>query len=82
MISLDGIQIEYQEETQKKWVALNDLKTSLEEQRDKITDDILSGTASVEVFITELQELIDYVGAMQDICENYKNQFLDASDFN
>lgn len=81
MISLDGIKIEYQEETQKKWLALDELKIGLEEQRDKITDDILSGTASVEVFMDEIQGLIDYVGSMQDVCEAYKKQFLDASDF-
>lgn len=81
MFSLDGIKIEYQEETQKKWLVLEELKTGLEEQRDKITDDILSGTASIEVFMEEIQELIDYVISMQEVCDSYKTQFLDASDF-
>lgn len=77
---LNGIKIEYQEETDKKINKLREVRDDLQKQKNKITDDIFSGTRSTHIFKDELQEIIDYFDEMIEVCQDYRSKFVDTGE--
>ncbi|WOO86755.1 hypothetical protein RZE82_06445 [Mollicutes bacterium LVI A0039] len=80
LFELNGIKIEYQEETYKKIKCLKNIRDDLQAEKNKITDDIFSGTVSTQVFKDELQEIIDYYDNMIEVCHEYSKKFIDIGD--
>ncbi len=79
-VGLNGVKIEYQEETDKKINKLTEVRDYLQEQKNKITDEILSGTRSTQMFKDELQEIIDYYYTMIETCQDYRSKFVDTGE--
>ncbi len=76
-IGLNGVKIEYQEEIDKKINVITETMNSLQAEVDKLTDDVLSGTAKAEIFKSELQEIVDYMQSMIDRCNSARNELVD-----
>lgn len=76
-IGINGVKTEYQEEIDKKINSLRAVKDSLQKEVDKLTEDVLSGTAKAEIFKSELQSIVDYIQSMIDSCNTARNKLVD-----
>lgn len=76
-IGIDGVKTEYQEEIDKKINNLTAVKDALQKEVDKLTEDVLSGTAKAEIFKSELQSIVDYMQTMIDTCNIARNNLVD-----
>lgn len=79
-VGINSVKIEYQEEIKKKIDSLTSAKDSLQTEVDKLTADVLSGSAKAEIFKSELQEIIDYLQSMIAICDTAYNKLINKGD--
>ncbi len=73
----NSVKIEYQEEIDKKINKLTHLQKSLQKEVDKLTKDVLSGSAKAHIFKSELQAIIDDIDSMISKCHQARSKLID-----